>query len=78
MAQHIMGPGLNLREVTHTHWIGQEPNTYIRGSDPIDTVYYSEELEIVSTKQLSFHQGVRDHRTAMVDVSTCSMIGLNE
>ena len=58
--------------------MGEEPNTYICGSEPTDAVYYSDNLEIVATKQLSFHQGIGDHRTAMMDVSTCSMIGLNE
>ena len=78
LTRHIMGPGLNLREATHTHWMGDDPNIYIRGSDQIGTVYYSEELEIVTIKQLLFHQGVGDHCMTMVDVSTRSMIGLNE
>ena len=67
---------LGLKEVTHLHWPeGVEPHTYIRGSGPIDAVYYTPSLEIISSLQLSFHEGVGDHRTVIVDVSSRSMIG---
>ena len=78
LAKHLMGPGLNLLEATHTHWVGEEPHTFVGGSEPIDAVYYSDKLEITSTKQLSFHQSVGDHRTSLIDVTTRSMIGKNE
>ena len=67
---------LGLKEATHPHWPeGVEPRTYIRGRGPIDAVYFTPDLEIVATLQLSFHEGVGDHRTVLVDVSSRSMIG---
>lgn len=80
LAKQLMGPGLKLKEATHTAWVGEEPHTFIGGSEPIDACYYSEELEVVclSTKQLSFHQGVGDHMTVLVDFFSRSMIGQHE
>lgn len=74
LAREILG--LGLEEATHRQWPeGVEPRTYIRGSGPIDAVYHSPGLEITSVAQLSFHEGVGDHRTIIVDVSSRSMIG---
>ena len=82
--EHILTSGLandilslGLREATHDYWPSEEPRTYIRGSGPIDAVYYSRDLEITNVAQLSFHEGVGDHRTVIVDVSARSMIGVD-
>lgn len=67
---------IGLEEATHLQWPeGVEPRTYIQGSGPNDAVYHTPNLEIVSSMQLSFHEGVGDHRTVIVDVSSRSMIG---
>jgi hypothetical protein len=66
---------LNLSEATHTSWGEQEPNTHISGSKPIDGVYHSGNLEVTSTLLLSFHEGVGDHRTVLIDVTARSLLG---
>ena len=53
---------------------GRTKDTF-RGSIPIDGVYHTRDLEIVSTVQLSFHESVGDHRSVLVDISTRSAIG---
>ena len=74
LAQEIMD--LGLEEATNKFWPkGDEPRTYIRGCGPIDAVYHTPSLEITSVMQLSFHEGVGDHRTVLVDISSQSMIG---
>lgn len=40
-------------------------------------MYYSPGLEITGLVQLSFHEGVGDHRTVIVDISSRSMIGVD-
>ena len=73
-AQEIMA--LGLVEATHNHWpSGVEPRTYIRGRGPIDAVYHTPSLEVSAVMQLSFHEGVGDHRTVIVDMTSRSMIG---
>lgn len=85
MNEHILnGPlasrllDLGLEEATHKNWNGIEPNSYVSGSSPIDAVYHSSSLEITASVQLSFHEGVGDHRTVLIDVSSRSLLGTNE
>ncbi len=67
---------LGLLEATHLNWKGSKPKTFVFGKDePIDGMYHSPELEITSIMQLSFHKGVGDHKTTLVDVTTRSVIG---
>ncbi len=69
---------MGLQEATQANWGSLEPHTYVRGTEPIDGVWFLLELEITSMIQLSFHEGVGDHRTVLVDVSTVSAIGKQE
>jgi hypothetical protein len=85
MNEHVLWGGLakyllnmGLQEATQAIWGSLEPHTYVRGTEPIDGVWFLPELEITSTIQLSFHEGVGDHRTVLVDVSTASAIGKQE
>jgi hypothetical protein len=66
---------LGLREATHLSWNSTEPNTHISGSKPIDGVYHTSNLEVTSTLMLSFHEGVGDHRTILVDITARSLLG---
>ena len=68
-------PDINYDETAHKSWGNLEPHTYIDGTGPIDAVYHSPEIKITATMQLSFHEGVGDHRTVLVDVSSRSLIG---
>ena len=67
---------LGLEEATHKHWGIDEPNTYVYGdSKPIDGVYHTPDLVITAVAQLSFHEGVGDHRNILIDITTHSAIG---
>jgi hypothetical protein len=67
---------LGLQEATHEHWEDLEPRTFVYGnSKPINGVYHTPDLTITALMQLSFHRGVGDHRTVLVDISTESVIG---
>ncbi len=67
---------LGLQEAMHTHWDGPEPRTFVYGDGhPIDGVYHTPDLKIALLILLSFHEGVGDHRTVIIDVTTSSAIG---
>jgi hypothetical protein len=67
---------LGLLEATHEYWEDQEPRTFIYGDGkPIDGVSHTPDLTIMALAQLSFHEGVGDHRTILVDIYTSSAIG---
>ena len=77
LAKYMLKMGLT--EATHSRWgTDNEPHTYFRGTEPIDGVWHSPSLDVVTTLQLSFHEGVGDHRTALVDITTSSAIGKQE
>jgi hypothetical protein len=71
---HAMG----LHKATHSQWGETEPHTYVCGLEPIDAVWHSQDLEVVSTLQLSFHKGVGDHCLVLVDITMKSAIGKQE
>ncbi len=67
---------LDLQEATHTHWEGPEPRTFVYGDGkPINGVCHTSDVEITLLMQLSFHEGVEDHRTVIIDVTTSLAIG---
>ncbi len=66
---------IGLKEATHQEWGINEPHTYLRGTEPIDGVWHSHNLEITATLQLSFHEGVGDHRSVIVDITAATAIG---
>jgi hypothetical protein len=76
LAQQLLAMGF--AEATHTRWHKEAPHTFIDGSEPIDGIYYTHNLEIMAILQLSFHKSVRDHRTVLVNVTTRSVIGQQE
>ncbi len=49
-----------------------------QSSKPINAIWFLPELTITSTMQLSFHEGVGDHRTVLVNISAKSAIGKQE
>jgi hypothetical protein len=61
---------LGLKEAAHQYWGIIEPHTYVGGKEPIDAVFHTSDLEVTSTLQLSFHKGVGDHCTVLVDITT--------
>jgi len=76
MAHYLLSMGLV--EATHQHWGTEEPHRFIGGVDPIDGVWHTPDLEVSALVQLSFHEGLGDHRTVLVDVTTQSAIGKHE
>jgi hypothetical protein len=76
LARRLLAMGL--REATHSQWGETKPHTYICGLEPINAVWHSQDLEVTSTLQLSFHEGVGDHRLVLVDITAHSAIGKQE
>lgn len=67
--------GIEIEEASNRYWGRTPPHTFINGTDPIDGVGKSKEVEIVNFAMLPFSQSPGDHRTFIVDISTRSMIG---
>ena len=65
---------MGLVEATYQHWGTKEQHTFIGGVDPIDGVWHTPDLDVSALVQLSFHEGLGDHRMVLVDVTTQSAI----
>jgi hypothetical protein len=48
---------------------------HISGLSPIDGGYKSSEIEIVNLGMLTFAESPGDHRSFIIDISTCSLFG---
>lgn len=85
MNEHVLwGPlaccllSKGLVEATHQNWGEAEPHTFIGGVGPINRVWHTPDLEVAAVLQLSFHKGLGDRRTVLVDVTMHSAIGKHE
>jgi hypothetical protein len=76
LAKYLRNMGL--QEATQPNWGTSEPHTYVRGTELIEAVQFLPELTITLIMQLSFHKGVGNHRTVLMDISTKSAIGKQE
>jgi hypothetical protein len=65
---------LDLVEATNEVWQDEEPHTLVFGRSPIDGVYHTIDLEVAGVILLSFHKSMGNHRTILVDITTCSAI----
>ena len=72
VAHHLLSMGLI--KVTHQNWRNEEPHTFIGGVEPIDGVWHTANLEVSAVVQLSFHEGLGDRCTVLVDITTHSAI----
>lgn len=66
---------IGLDEATQKHWSNTEPHSFIDGTMPIDGIFFSYDIEVTASVQLSFHESVGDHRTMIVDISSRLLIG---
>ncbi len=76
IARRLRQDDIELTEVGHPYWPpNTEPNTHIDGSQPIDGFFATPDVNITNFLSLSFHEGVGDHRTMIIEVTTASTIG---
>jgi hypothetical protein len=64
-----------LQRVHPKCWGPTPPYTHISGLFPIDGKYKSPETKIVNLGMLSFTESPGDHRSFIIDISTCSLLG---
>lgn len=67
---------IDLHEISHKSWPpGSEPHTFRYGSQPIDGVFATPDLDVTKFVALPFHESVGDHRSMIIEISTTSAIG---
>jgi hypothetical protein len=73
--QQLQQEQTGLEEFTHKCSGHTTPYTHIRGKYPIDGGYKSSEIKIVNLEMLTFAESPGDHRSFIMDISTCSLLG---
>jgi hypothetical protein len=73
--QQLQREHRDLEEFTHKCWGPTLPYTHISGSSLINGGYKSPEIEIVNLGMLSFTESPGDHRSFIIDISTCLLLG---
>jgi hypothetical protein len=73
--QRLKREQTELEEFTHKCWGPTPPYTHISGLSPINGGYKSPEIEIVQLGLLLFAESPGDHRSFIINVSTCSLLG---
>jgi hypothetical protein len=66
---------LDLKEVVGEFTGRQLGATFFRGSEPIDSIWATNNLEVAHACIMPVGYGVGDHRLFVVDFSTASMVG---
>ncbi len=69
--------GLNLQEVILTHTGAPTGATFFRGSQPINGLWTSDDLDISNACVMPFGYGVGDHCAFVLDIPLQSLVGMN-
>ena len=77
LTRRLAEEGLDLTEAVHAQTEERGPNTHNRGSEPIDGIWYTPELELVSASYLPFDGSLGDHRPVVADFTQRSVLGTN-
>ncbi len=76
IARRLCHEDIGLSEVGNRYGPpNSKPNTHIDGSQPIDGFFSTPDIDVTNFLSLSFHEGVGDHRTMIIEVTTASTIG---
>ncbi len=76
LGRPLMDPhGLGMKEVVGDFTGRQLGATFFRGSEPIDTIWATSNLEVAHACVMPVGYGVGDYHLFVVDFSTASMIG---
>ena len=77
LTRRLSEEGLEMKEAVHDQTEGQGPNTHNRGSQPIDGVWFTPDLELKGASYLPFDGSLGDHRPVIADFSQRSVLGTN-
>ena len=75
MCKQLTQEDLQMREVVQSATVGSGPKTWFRGSESIDGIWVSLEIDVISASYLPFNGSLGDHRPVMADLTMSLMLG---
>ena len=76
LSKELMADGIELREAVHSVKPGPGPKTHFRGTDSIDGIWHTPDLELCSASYLPFDSDMGDHRPVLADFTQASVLGV--
>ena len=75
MCKKLAKKDLLMREVVHSATMGTGPKTWFRGSESINRIWVSSEIDVISASYLPFNGLLGDHRPVMVNLTMSLVLG---
>ena len=73
--KQLVKDDLKMREVVHSEMPGAGPKTWFRGSESIDGIWVSSDIEVIRASYLPFDGSLGDHIPVMPDLTMGSVLG---
>jgi hypothetical protein len=75
MCKQLAKEDINMNEVVHSETPGAGPKTWFRGSEAIDGIWVSSDIEVIRASYLPFDGSLGDHRPVVTDLTMGSVLG---
>ena len=75
MCRQLRKADVGMREAVHAVTTGKGPNKYFKGSEAIDGIWTTTEIEVTSAAYLPFDPELGDHRPVIANMSKRSLVG---
>ena len=77
MCKQLRGDDLKMMEAVGTQTPGDAPKTWFRGSEAIDGIWVSSDLDTIGASYLPFDSEIGDPQPVVVDITMSSVLGIN-
>ena len=74
LCKRLRSKDIGMREVVNER-AGPGPNTWFRGTDPIDGIWVTDDLEVAGAAHLPYDSELGDHRPVVADLTMRSVLG---
>ena len=74
MCKQLTQEDLQMREVVHSETAGSGPKTWFQGSESIDGIWVSLEIDVIRASYLPFDRSLGDHRPVMDNLTMGSVL----
>ena len=75
MYRQLRNVDINMQQAVYAVAAGKGPNTHFKGSEPIDGIWATSEIEVTSAAYLPFDPELGDHRPVIANMSKRSLVG---
>ena len=75
VCRQLRNADMGMRGPVHGVVAGRSPNTYFKGSEPIDGIWTTTEIEVTSAAYLPYGPELGDYRPAIANILIQTLVG---